>query len=251
MDKDFWVERWATGQIGFHQGAPHAFLVAHHAHIADARRVYVPLCGKAVDLLWLRAHGHDVVGTEIVPAAIAQLLDDNRLDAVLQTVPSAAGVPFVHHAVAAAAGQGRLDVLQGDAFALDPTVLAGVYGGRPTRASAPGGGADVVHDDGRVDAVYDRAALVALDPPTRQAYVEGLRRLLRPRGRVLLVTFAYDQHRLPGPPWSVDDDTVAALFAAGFTVQRLQVRDEPLGPKFLAAGVQRLTEAAWLLQARA
>jgi thiopurine S-methyltransferase len=237
VEKSFWVERWATGQIGFHQGAPHPFLVEHHATIAASRRIYVPLCGKAVDLPWLRDRGHDVVGSEIVPAALAALLAEQGLAAASAALTSSSGAPFVHHRVTTArAGAGRLDLLEGDAFAVDRGLLAAVYGD--------------VRDDSGVDAVFDRAALVALDPPTRAVYVERLRAVLRPGGRILLVTFGYDQTKLPGPPWSVDDDTVRTLFADGFVAERLAVRDEPLGPKFLAAGVTRLTEACWLLELR-
>jgi thiopurine S-methyltransferase len=226
METAFWVDRWKTGQIGFHEGAPNDLLVAHHDRIANARRVYVPLCGKAVDLLWLRAHGHDVVGVELVTDAVAQLLADNHLSATTTT----AG-PFVHHHVAAAEGQGRLDVLQGDALAVDADVFAAV--------------------GGPVDAIYDRAALVALHPSQREAYARSLRSVLNPGGRVLLVAFSYDQTKLDGPPWSIDDALATTLFGADFDVETLAVRDEELGPKFVAAGVTALHERCLLLTRRA
>ena len=228
MEESFWVERWKTGQIGFHLPAPHALLAAHHDVIAGARHVYVPLCGKTVDPPWLRAHGHDVTGVELVPDAVAQLVAEQGLSPKTTTVGA-----FVHHHVPAdgAAGLGRLDVLVGDALAVDaPLFLAATAG--------------------LVDAVYDRAALVALHPSQRAAYVASLLRVLRPGGRVLLVTFAYDQTKIDGPPWSVDDDVVRALFASAFTVQTLAVRDEPLGPKFVAAGVTALRESCVLLTHR-
>lgn len=225
METSFWVDRWKTGQIGFHEGAPNDLLVAHHDRIADARRVYVPLCGKAVDLSWLRAHGHDVVGSEIVADAVAQLLADNAL--VPTTSPLGA---FQHHHVTAAPGLGRLDVLQGDALQVDADVFAAT--------------------GGKVDAVYDRAALVALHPSQREEYVRSLRRVLVPGGRVLLISFSYDQSKLDGPPWSVDEDVVRALFGADFDVAPLAVRDEELGPKFVAAGVTALHERCLLLTRR-
>jgi thiopurine S-methyltransferase len=143
---------------------------------------------------------------------------------------AASGASFRDHAAAATADAGTLHILEGDALAVDEAVFAAV--------------------GGPVDAVYDRAALVALDPPTRAAYVGSLLRVLAPGGRVLLVTFAYDQAKLPGPPWSIDDDTVHALFDAAFVVRCLARRDEPIGPKFAAAGVTSLVEACWLLERR-
>mgnify|MGYP003529788041 CR=1 FL=1 len=52
MHHDFWHERWQTGQIGFHQSAVHPFLARWWPTLgirADAR-VYVPLCGKSLDI---------------------------------------------------------------------------------------------------------------------------------------------------------------------------------------------------------
>jgi thiopurine S-methyltransferase len=225
MEAAFWVDRWKSGQIGFHEGAPNDLLLAHHDRIAAARRVYVPLCGKAVDLLWLRGHGHDVVGVELVADAVAQLLSDNRLSSMTSTTGS-----FVRHQVHDVTGQGHLDVLQGDALAIDEDVFGAV--------------------GGVVDAIYDRAALVALHPSQREAYVRSLRRVLRPGGVVLLIAFSYDQTKLDGPPWSVDEPLVRALFGADFDVQTLAVRDEELGPKFVAAGVTALRESCLLLTHR-
>ena len=126
MEKAFWVERWTTGQTGFHQGAPNALLVAHHAHIAGARRVYVPLCGKAVDLVWLRQHGHDVTGSEIVPEAITQLFAEHHLAATTTAATAASGASFRDHAAAATADAGTLHILEGDALAVDEAVFAAV-----------------------------------------------------------------------------------------------------------------------------
>ncbi|MBM4283587.1 MAG: hypothetical protein FJ137_23565, partial [Deltaproteobacteria bacterium] len=228
MEESFWVERWTTGQIGFHLPTPHPLLAAHHDAITGARHVYVPLCGKTVDLPWLRARGHDVTGVELVPDAVSQLVAEQGLEPTTTTTGA-----FTHHHIDAdeGAGRGRLDVLVGDALAVSA----------PLFLSATAGLAD---------AVYDRAALVALHPSQRAAYVASLLRVLRPGGRVLLITFAYDQTRLDGPPWSIDDDVVRELFASAFTAQTLAVRDEPLGPKFVAAGVTALRERCVLLTHR-
>ena len=82
-------------------------------------------------------------------------------------------------------GDGRITVLQADFF-------------------------DVVLDR-PVDVVWDRAALVALHPSQREAYVAKQRALLG-SGRLLLNTLSYAQERRDGPPWSVDRATVEALW---------------------------------------
>ncbi len=248
MDEFFWRERWASGQIGFHLPTPHPLLAAHHDAIAAARRIYVPLCGKTVDLTWLASRDHDVVGVELVPAAVEQLWQESALEPSRRTIrqdtarqdtagqdtagQDTAGQYAVHHVDPdVERGRGRLDVLVGDALAVDAALFTEAAGGL-------------------ADAIYDRAALVALHPDQRVAYAAALRRVLRPGGRILLIAFSYDQTKLDGPPWSVDETTVRALFSDAFAVETLAVRDESLGPKFVAAGVTALHEICLCLNHR-
>ncbi|MDP2342160.1 MAG: methyltransferase domain-containing protein [Deltaproteobacteria bacterium] len=215
METGFWADRWHTGQIAFHQGVPNPLLVEHHARIAGDRRVYLPLCGKAVDLVWLRDQGHEVTGCELVPLAIQQLFKEQTLLPTTTTRGS-----FRLHLTP------RLAVLEGDALQVDVDVL------------------------GLVDAVYDRAALVAVDPADRAAYVDSLMRVLKPGGHVLLITFDYDQKKIAGPPWAVGVDEVTRLFGAACTIEQLGSRRETPAPKLAAAGVDDVVEAVFLLQKR-
>jgi thiopurine S-methyltransferase len=218
MDQEFWNERWTAGQIGFHKSSANDLLAAHHeAGLRGHQRVYVPLCGKSLDLIWLRDHGHDVVGCEFVGSAIEAFFSEQfpevkRLQARYPTVT-------VHES-------SGVRIIEGDAFAVDTFATGGL-----------------------VDAIWDRAALVAVDPANRERYVEALLRVLRPRGVILLVTFSYDQEKLAGPPWSVSDDEVTRLFGPSCTIERLQQRAEPPGPKFVEAGITA-TESCFLLRRR-
>lgn len=225
MDLSFWKERWETGQTGFHEGRPNELLVRHAPLLDGRRRVLVPLAGKATDMLFLATRGHDVVGVEAIEQACRGFFDDNGLPLV-ESGPSEERGPF-----RAFAG-GGVELLCGDFFEATPARL------------------------GTFDAAWDRAALIALDPTTRRRYVDTVHALLAPGGRILLVTFAYDQTKLPGPPWSVDDATVQALFLADsaggprFTVEKLEERRADGGPKFKAAGADELTESIYLVTRR-
>ena len=165
MDPLFWNERWQTGLIGFHQGQPNPLLVEHHALIAGDHRVYVPLCGKALDLLWLRDQGHEVTGSERVSLAVQQLFAEQHLLPMTTT----RGAFKVHLTP-------RLAIVEGDALLVDVDLV------------------------GVVDAVYDRAALVALNPQTREPYVAALLRILRPGGHILLVTSNTTRASSMAPP---------------------------------------------------
>jgi thiopurine S-methyltransferase len=156
----------------------HRDLVAHHdAVLAGAHRVLVPLSGRSLDLPWLAARGHDVVGVEIVEEVVAADFAERGADAP----PEPLG-PF------RAYRDGRLTVLAGDMLAATPAVV------------------------GRFDGAWDRAALVALPAEERPAYAAVVQALLRPAAPILLQTFDCDRPPGAGPPYRVDEAEVRRLF---------------------------------------
>lgn len=220
MQHEDWADRWRTGQIGFHKPAPNDLLVQFAQAFAGRPRVYIPLCGKTLDLIWFFERGHDVVGSEFVGEAVAAFFAEQ--EAALEGRPTSARMgDVVLHEVAG------LRIVQGDAFALSTAELGG-----------------------RVDAIWDRAALVAIDPDRRLDYARTLRRVLADNGLMVLVTFAYDQSKLPGPPWSVDAAEVERVFGADFVVEQAAIRPEPVGPRFAAAGITAVNEHVFFLRPR-
>src|SRR4029079_3746842 len=84
MHTNFWLERWAQKQIGFHQETTHPLLLSHWAQLSprEGEGVFVPLCGKTHDMTWLRDHGHPVVGVELSPLAVEQYFAEAALEPV-------------------------------------------------------------------------------------------------------------------------------------------------------------------------
>ena len=178
MQPGYWRDRWRDGLIGFHEGAPNAWLVEHVAALAIAperRRVLVPLCGKSVDLAFLAAHGAEVVGVELVDAAARAFFEEAKLPAA-RTVDGA----LVRYEASG------VEIVVADFFQLTP------------------------EDVGVFDAYYDRASLVALPPSLREPYARTLR-LLAPTARGLVVTFEHDAKDAL-PPFSVSPAELRALF---------------------------------------
>jgi thiopurine S-methyltransferase len=215
MHQDFWLERWQTGQIGFHQATVHPFLARWWPTLGmpSTARVYVPLCGKSLDMVWLAERGHTIVGSELSPIAIRDFFASQRLD------PSRLEqVGFVRHSA------GPYTILEGDALALTTDMT------------------------GPIEAIYDRAALVALPPDMRAAYAASLARLTSPGVQALLVAFEYPQEMKGGPPFSVAAAEIRELFEAAFTVrevERLDILAE--SPKFAEIGIPALHETAVVL----
>jgi thiopurine S-methyltransferase len=207
MDIDFWQARWNEGRIGFHEGRANAFLEKHVERLGKKRRVLVPLCGKAEDMAFLAARGHEVVGIEAVEDAVRAFFVEHALE------PEIKSGKLVRSYSA-----GGVTILAGDVFACTREELAalGITAAR--------------------DALYDRAALVALPPDVRPRYVEHLRALLAPGASGLVITFEYDQERFEPPPFAVTENEVRELFA-GATVEAID-QGPGEGPRFRAAGVQ-------------
>ncbi|OOX05862.1 thiopurine S-methyltransferase, partial [Xanthomonas citri pv. glycines] len=155
MDTNFWLERWQLGHTGFHQQEVLPLLQKHwHAlDLPKESRVLVPLCGKTLDMHWLASQGHRVLGVELSPLAVTQFFDEAGLQPQRHT--SAAGEHFI---------AGPIEIICGDAFALDASVLADCT------------------------AVYDRAALVALPAELRQRYLQTVYVQLPTHCRGLLIT---------------------------------------------------------------
>lgn len=212
MEPDFWHERWARNQIGFHEAEGNALMAKHFGALGlkAGARVFVPLCGKTRDIGRLRAQGFRVAGAELSETAVRQLF------AEMEVVPSVAPTGPVTRFNAPG-----IDIFVGDIFDLTPDVL------------------------GPVEAVYDRAALVALPAPMRDRYTKHLTALTRAAPQLLL-TFEYDQSRMNGPPFSVTAAEVERQYAAGYAIQELARVDLPNGMR----GEIPAAESVWLLQPR-
>lgn len=219
MDPDFWQQRWRDNRIGFHRDGVLPLLEKHWPSLGLAAdsRVFVPLCGKSLDMAWLAARGHRVLGVELSPLAVGQFFEENGL------VPATRESPLGTHFTA-----GPIEIICGDAFALDAQTLADCAG------------------------VYDRAALIALPQPMRDTYVGELHARLPAGCRGLLVTLEYPPDEKAGPPFSVDADEVRRLYGRDWQVEQLERRDIlATEPRFAAEGVTALHTAVWRMEKQA
>jgi len=180
MEHAFWRARWANHKVqGFHEGHPNTFLAANLARLDGYYRVLVPLCGKTEDLAFLAANGHAVVGVELVEDAAAQFFAEHSIEPKIERRED--------HAIYSAH---ELMIITGDWFAMTPEIV------------------------GPVDAVYDRAALIALPPELRSRYIAHLRTLVPAGAWGLTVTLDFGDADFQGPPFSVSDAEVRRHYKA-------------------------------------
>lgn len=197
MEHEFWHERWAKGEIGFHEGSVNQYLHDHWPELAgsDTSTVLVPLCGKSHDMWWLNDRGHPVIGVELSSIACKDFFEEAEEKA--QVHPGEPFTTFRHD---------DLELWCGDFFQLVPD--------------------DLRH----VRLVYDRAALIALPPRMRQDYVRHLTAVIPDGTRILLITLDYDTD-IKGPPFNVSRDEVQALYGEDYNIEHILTntlsRDHP------------------------
>lgn len=208
MEHDFWHDRWESGRIGFHESSPNPLLVKHFPALTVPQngRVFVPLCGKTLDIGWLLSRGLRVAGAELSGLAIRQLFEELGVE---PTISEKGGLKHF--------SAPDIDIFVGDIFDLSPALL------------------------GPVDAVFDRAALVALPSEVRAAYAPHLADITGQASQ-LLVTFEYDQSRLDGPPFAIGGEEVTRLYGERYAITALAREDVAGGMKGVAAA-----ETVWLL----
>jgi thiopurine S-methyltransferase len=210
----FWHERWRLGQIGFHQTAVDRQLARHWAQLqVRDGGVFVPLCGKSLDVLWLRDRGLDVTGVELSAVAVEALCLEHGILARRSAVDAFDRFESP-----------GLRLFRGDLFELNGAAL------------------------GAVRAVYDRASLIAFAPDTRARYVEHLSALTSPGTKTLLITVEYPQQQMNGPPFSASAADVEKLYGGSHTIQLLDRRDILADEERLRSrGVTQLHENTFLL----
>ena len=218
MKKEFWLERWERSEIGFHQDEINPYLLRYWQELPASRggEVFVPLCGKSLDMVWLRQQGCKVLGVELSPIAVQDFFKENGR--------SPTHTKNEKFECCEADG---IRILCGDFFDLGKA------------------------DAAKVSAVYDRASLVALPPELRERYARHLVDILPPATQILLITFDYPQAEMQGPPFTVSVNEVEALYGKYAGIRLLAQEDALVqNPRFQQRGVSRMQESIFLLTLR-
>ena len=210
MDTHFWHDKWEKNQIGFHQEATNRLLLRFidRLALAPGARIFLPLCGKTRDIGWLLAQGFRVVGAELSELAVRHLFEEMGV-----TPDVAADGPLTRYSA------DGIDVFAGDVFDLTAQRL------------------------GPVDAVYDRAAMIALPEGMRRRYVAHVITLTDTAPQ-LLISIEYDPAELKGPPFSVPPADVRQLYRDAYDLTLLADEEVPGKLK----GVCDAKEQAWLFR---
>ena len=202
MQKEFWQQRWKSNQIGFNQLQPNPLLELYfpRLNLKPNSRIFVPLCGKSIDMLWLANQHHEIIGVELSPIACEAFFNSSQVSPhIIQTDK----FTVYQHS--------NITLISGDFFDLNKKIL------------------------GQVDAVYDRAALIALPEDLRRRYASFLISLLKPKTPMLLISNSYHQNEMEGPPFSVSEQEIHALYGEHYGIAKLHDESASMIPEHLKA----------------
>ena len=211
-----WLEFWANNETNWHSDVVTQELEKYLGllKLESGDTVFVPLCGKSLDMIYMLNRGFSVIGVEVSEIGIKQFFHENGLDFTISQV----GEFDLYSAK-------NIEIYCGDFFSLTSKHLCGVK------------------------AVFDRKSLIALNRNLRQKYVKHLNDIISLGVRILLITLHYPKHQMSGPPFSVDKSEVESLFSMAFNYQELKpFQDIENGLKLARSGVDYIENAAYCLQ---
>ncbi len=200
MEPNFWQNKWQSNKVGFNQSKPNTLLMKHFSalQLPPNSCVFVPLCGKSIDMVWLADQGCDVVGVELVELAVEQFFEEHQIQPTIVEHPTTPNLKYY---------QGHLDsqtitLWVGDIFEL------------------------TAQDLGSVDAIYDRAALVALpddgtEDSLRVRYSQQLIKLA-PKAQQLLLSFGLsgvdeaEYAKYSGPPFIIPSQQIYGYYQQAY-----------------------------------
>lgn len=210
MEEDFWVTRWKNNDIAFHESSANPILVKYVKDLLlnKESRIFIPLCGKTLDIKWLLSQGYKVVGSELIEDAIEQLFSDLEIEPKILKINN-----ILHYSAT------NIDIFVGNIFDLSSEII------------------------GNVDAIYDRAALVALTEEIRKRYTAHIITITN-KAPQLLISYVYDQNVIAGPPFSVIDEEVTQHYDEAYKPTLLEIVEVIGGLKGKCAA----KEHVWLLK---
>jgi thiopurine S-methyltransferase len=215
MEREFWLERWQTNQIGFHRSDANPLLIDFWPTLGITRgsSVFVPLCGKSLDMRYLESLGHPVYGVEFSETAVEAYFEEGG-----ESAEKTDGFYLTRFTGA------HSTIYCGDFFDLQTPDIMGIR------------------------AVYDRGSLIALPAPVREKYADHLQRIIPEHAHILLLTLEYDQAKVAGPPFSVTAEEVGQLFSDRCRIDCIgTIETSEVPPKFREAGIPTVREAVYHL----
>ena len=242
--RSFWSEKWSAPKLGWHLDSVNPNLEKYTDLWLGGKadnNIFVPLCGKSVDLAYLALHSRvsHVVGIDIIRDSAEQFAQEH---------PELSLSEFTLSQRDTASDLGGDDAEQSCTATKECESSRQSYFGGKGITFLIGDLFDIasisddvqkVHSEHAIpkekedkfEAIYDRASMIAIEPSKRHDYISLLGSLLRPGGSILLVTIEKRQvikegAKSSGPPFSIDEAHVRKLYEGQEWVQSISLIEE-------------------------
>jgi thiopurine S-methyltransferase len=224
MEHSFWHQRWEENQIGFHLPETNTCLQQYlpSLELQTADKVFVPLCGKSLDLIYLQQQGYQVLGNELSSIAVNAFFNENKLSYTTEYIQGQEQYADKNDLISYRSKE--IEIINGDFFSLKKSQLQGV------------------------SAIYDRASMVALPAEKRKQYVDFLLTVIPLNIKILLISLEYDQDLKQGPPFSVTEEEVFNCYQNDFFVSLLDTQETPMKQRGTISKQLTMLEKVYLLQ---
>ena len=176
MESEFWIDVWKEKKISFHKEKTNELLINFlpKLNVKPSSFVFVPLCGKTQDLIYLANLGNKVIGIELSEIGVKEFFTENNISYEVKEVGKLLKYT-----------SDKIDIYLGNIFDLTSEIL------------------------GPIDVVYDRASMIALPIDIRTKYNKKIDELTDSDTKLLLITLEYDQEKVAGPPFSVSKESIS------------------------------------------
>ncbi|XP_032103642.1 thiopurine S-methyltransferase isoform X1 [Sapajus apella] len=179
-------------------------------------RVFFPLCGKAVEMKWFADRGHSVIGVEISELGIREFFTEQNLSYSEEPITEIPGAKVFK------SSSGNISLYCCSIFDLPRTNI------------------------GKFDRIWDRGALVAINPGDRKCYADIMSSLLGKKFQYLMCVLSYDPTKHPGPPFYVPQAEIERLFGKICNIHCLEKVDA-FEERHKSWGIDYLFEKLYLL----
>jgi thiopurine S-methyltransferase len=219
MEHTFWHNKWEINQVGFHLDYVHPLLKRNlelfqvNGVLKNPGKIFIPLCGKTLDIEFLLSQGFEVAAVELSEIAVKEVFNQLK---IVPVISSWLGGEVYQYE--------NLTIFVGDYFSLTQKEI------------------------GSISFVYDRAALIALPEKMRLEYAQHMAKITQYAPQ-LLITLDYDQNIASGPPFAVSSQEVEALYGGIYPIQLLEEADIiEEEPRFKAKGLTSFFQRAYKLK---
>lgn len=198
-----WQENWDNNDAGWHYDTVNRnlekFIIdfVSNGQSLVGKAIFVPLCGKTIDMKWLYDKGFTVVGVEAVEKPILEFFAEQNLEFNVEEAGA-----FTKYSTK----DSRLIIFKGNLFDFSKDTAGFKF-----------------------DHSWDRGSLVAIEKETQKQYGELFSKIMKTGSTGLLEIFEYDPEVHSRQPFPIFVNDVESVFAPSFTFEEVNRQEDTNG----------------------